>query len=129
MICYMRFQINDIAEIVKFYADTKVGTKGRVLKTWVDPDGCEWAKLYFGRNRSGQKLQKSFPANVLARTENLNLKPCPFCGAQPEWTADQEETPPCVLCANDECLVNPVAIAAEENFAQIIERWNLRESI
>jgi hypothetical protein len=49
-----------------FYSDTLPGTTGEVVKTWKDPHGNRWYKLYFGKNLTGQKLQKSYPDNVLS---------------------------------------------------------------
>ena len=51
--------------VTHFYADTKKGTGGILEKEWCDPSGSKWIKLFFGRNLSGQKLSKSFPADCL----------------------------------------------------------------
>lgn len=53
--------------IVKtFYADTPAGTIGTVIKSWTDPHGNKWHRLFFGRNASGQPLKKAFPENCLS---------------------------------------------------------------
>jgi hypothetical protein len=65
------------ATIVKFYADTPVGTKGKIVKSWTDPSGKEWFKLNFGTNLSGQKLEKSFPADVLDVGKNPEIRETP----------------------------------------------------
>ena len=55
----------DRFKVTHFYADLQIGTEGTVVKSWADPDGNVWVRLFFGRNRSGQKLQKSIPLNCL----------------------------------------------------------------
>ena len=54
----------------RFYSDTTQGTKGIFLKTWKDPSGQKWIKLYFGKNLTGQKLVKSYPVEVLDEVKN-----------------------------------------------------------
>lgn len=49
---------------LQFYSDCSAGTRGKVVKFWDSFQG-PWYKLYLGRNLSGKKLYKSFPANVL----------------------------------------------------------------
>ena len=58
------------ATVIKFYSDTPAGTEGFVIRQWQDPNGNKWAKLYFGENLTGQKLQKSFPIDVLKFDES-----------------------------------------------------------
>ena len=60
--------------IKKFYADTVVGREGVCIKTWKTPNGQEWVKLDFGKNQSGQKLQKAFPADVLKKKAKKGRK-------------------------------------------------------
>ncbi len=50
----------------QFYADVLKGTEGVCVKRWT-AKGQEWIKLDFGKNQSGQKLQKSFPIDVLKK--------------------------------------------------------------
>ena len=53
------------ATVKHFYSDTNIGTVGEVIKEWTTPSGVSWAKLFFGKNLTGQKLMKSFPVDVL----------------------------------------------------------------
>ena len=53
------------AIISHYYADLPVGTAGEVKKSWTDPNGCNWHKLFLGVNRSGKRLYKSVPEDCL----------------------------------------------------------------
>lgn len=55
----------------KFYSDIVKGTEGVCVKYWVAKNG-EWVKLNFGKNLSGQKLEKGFPIDMVCLKENLN---------------------------------------------------------
>ena len=52
------------AVVTKFYADIPEGTIGKVVKQHEAKDG-KWYKLYFGRNKSGKKLQKYIHGSCL----------------------------------------------------------------
>lgn len=54
-----------IAIVTHFYADLPKGTSGEVVKSWTDPKGCKWHRLFLGTNRSGKKLQKVIPEDCL----------------------------------------------------------------
>jgi len=60
--------------VTHFYANIPVGTEGEVVKSWIDPNENNWVTLYFGKNLSGQKLQKSFPLNVVEKIEETPTK-------------------------------------------------------
>ncbi len=70
------YDINEQVITKTFYADIKEGTKGKVFKRWVTPSNEVWYKLYLGKNQGGQKLYKSFPADVLAK-KNYMTEPEP----------------------------------------------------
>lgn len=53
------------ATVIHFYADIPEGTTGEIIKQWKEPNGNEWVKLFFGKNKSGQRLQRSFPADCV----------------------------------------------------------------
>lgn len=55
--------------VKSFYADTPKGTIGEKVKEWTDPKGNQWIQLYFGVNAGGQKMKKSFPADMLIKIE------------------------------------------------------------
>lgn len=50
--------VGDKVETIYFTSDLPIGTVGEVVKIWNDGK-YDWAKLYFGKNQSGQKLHKS----------------------------------------------------------------------
>lgn len=52
--------------LARFYADLPAGTVGAVVKTWTDPTGCIWHRLFFGRNLCGQPIRRVIPADCLA---------------------------------------------------------------
>lgn len=52
--------------VKRFYSDIVKGTEGVCVKRW-KAKGQEWIKLYFGKNLTGQKLHKSFPADMLRK--------------------------------------------------------------
>jgi hypothetical protein len=56
-------------EVIKFYSDTKAGTIGECVKSWREPNGTKWVKLYFGKNLSGQNLYKYYPESVIKRSQ------------------------------------------------------------
>lgn len=60
------FRLN--IELDRFYADTLKGTKGQFVKLFKDNNHTIWINLYFGRNLTNQKLQKSFPIDCLTIT-------------------------------------------------------------
>ena len=51
------------------------------------------------------------------------LKPCPFCGAQPETRAGQG-FPAVVFCPRERCGVKPYAYGSTLTYA--VRRWNRR---
>lgn len=51
--------------LARFYADLPAGTVGTMVKTWTDPAGCVWYRLFFGRNLSGQPIRRAIPADCL----------------------------------------------------------------
>lgn len=59
------------ATIIHFYSDTPIGTRGGIEKTWIDKFGNQWYKLFFGRNKGGQKLAKSYPSDVLELSTDI----------------------------------------------------------
>lgn len=54
-----------IAILKRLYADLPPGTEGEVIKSWTDPNGCKWHRLFLGTNLSGQKLIANVPENCL----------------------------------------------------------------
>lgn len=51
--------------VTHFYADSYPGKVGIILKAF-ESNGRQRAKVHVGTNRSGKKLYKQFPLNVLA---------------------------------------------------------------
>lgn len=48
-----------------FYADSKPGSRAKVVRYWDTPKG-PFVRLNYGKNLGGQSLLKTMPCNVLA---------------------------------------------------------------
>lgn len=51
------------------------------------------------------------------------LKPCPFCGSQPTWTADAPIDHE-IKCMNGTCEINPTSWGIDR--VKVINAWNRR---
>jgi hypothetical protein len=69
------FKKGDRVELKTRYGDVPVGKEGTLTKVWTDPNtGTQWGRVFYGKNRSGQRLQQSYPLSVfrnLSRSKSL----------------------------------------------------------
>lgn len=56
-------------------------------------------------------------------------KPCPFCGATPEYGEADELTPAGIFCNNEDCGVQPDVWQRDEDetFEDILAQWDYRQ--
>lgn len=72
------FKKGDPIEMTQLYADLPTGRKGTLEKVWVNPkSGVQWGRVFLGRNKTGQKLAKSIPLNVVKLAKPLAPKLLP----------------------------------------------------
>lgn len=64
------YKKDDIVELVHRYGNVPVGRRGIVTKAWINPvNNMQWVKVFYGKNLTGQRLQQSYPVNVLIKIE------------------------------------------------------------
>ena len=70
------FQKGDEAELVNRYGNVPVGKRGTITKVWINPVSNEqWVRLFYGKNLTGQRLQQSYPVNVLKKVRKSEQEP------------------------------------------------------
>lgn len=57
-------------------------------------------------------------------SDNPKLKPCPFCGGEPQWSTLRNGAH-YVECLNEDCLVNPEGVFSGSK-VQCANEWNTR---
>lgn len=74
------------------------------------------------------KRDHDFDDSEPEEKEEIELKPCPFCGEMPEWHQDLYDNTFCLYCNSEKCTADMVATDHYVNKKDAVKAWNHRFS-